>query len=293
MFQARPNLPLIPKPGDPIRAEFLASLVGMAGYFEGKPIDPFTLGEGIFIGRPALMKVASLEWGGSDSKAWDGGKGSIYGLTNAAILEGSDGGSYAAIQYDDDEYPGISLAEVNGGASSVVGDFVFSMPVQTPSGMVFVFQPSSGSASGVYRPVSPTVIIPDRRWSYTLMPQILDPETNEWDDDPDGEPLDGAMNLAEALNGEDGLQGNDVDFSLPPFADPAMQLPILNPIGENRLVVLIPVKTKASGSSSSTGGSSGSGPAPKRYWFTADNVVQQPCIDQSSSAEPPSEAPSE
>lgn len=273
MFQARPNLPLIPKVGDPIRAEFLASLVGIAGYFEGKPIDPFTLGEGIFVGRPTLLRVASLTFpGATTTPAWEGGNGIVYGMTNSAVLDATSGGIYAAIEYDTDQYPGISLAEVNGGTFSAVGDFVWAMPVQTPSGMIFVFQPASGATSNtLYRPTDSTAIIADRRWVYQLTPLRVQADGITWEDDPEGTVIENCYNENEIFNTSGAtLQGNDADLSLPPFGTGAGTIDlILQPIKENH-----PVTITRRTSSSGSGSGSGSGVIT---WFNAPNTIQEPC----------------
>jgi hypothetical protein len=264
----RPVIQQFIRPGDPITADFLNQMVGLAGYFQGQPVDAVMPGESIYVGRPAFMRVASGTYPSTSiTAAWVGGYGRIYGLNNAIVMNGNTSADYDAIPTDDNQYPGICLTEINGGNFAEVGDYVMAYPMQTPSGQVFAFL---GTRSRLYRVTMPNVLIANRKWSYTLIPQTCGSDGVTWSDDPYGQTLTGAMNEAEALNtAGDTIQGNDIDFSQAPFGtDPGTLAKVLQPIKEHRLVEITRFTTVTSGSSVTS----------TVAWFNAANVVQEGCI---------------
>lgn len=273
MQSARPDIPQTVSQGEAIRASLINQLIGLAGYFQDQPIDAIVPGENIYVGRPALMRVASVAPSGpTETVAWDNGGGRVYGLVSAIVLNGGSSGAspigaYLGIQLNSDQWPGVCLTEINGGNNAYVGDFVMGYPLQTPNGPIFVFD---GPRPQLYRVSDPVVIIADRKWSYTLVPQVIGSDGISWNDDAYGTPLTNAMNEAEALNTAGStLQSNDIDFSLPPFGTTTGTLArILQPIKENRMVSITRF----------TQSTTGSGSTPKIPWFNAPNVVQEGCI---------------
>lgn len=260
----RPVIQQFIRPGEPITADFLNQIVSLGGYFQGHPVDAVVPGESIYVGRPAFMKVASATYPSTAlTPAWEGNFGRIYGLTNAIVMNGATGAIYDPIETDGNQYPGVCLTEINGGNFAEVGDYVMAFPMQTPSGQVFAFV---GTRSRLYRVADPVEIIADRKWSYTLIPQSCGTDGVTWSDDPYGQQLTGARNEAEALNtAGDTIQGNDIDFALPPFDGTFAKK--LQPIKENHLVEITRLTLVTSGSAV-TG---------RVAWFNALNVVQEPC----------------
>lgn len=260
----RPVIQQFIRPGEPITADFLNQMVGLAGYFQGQPVDAVMPGESIYVGRPAFMKVASATYPSTSlSPAWEGNFGRIYSLSNAIVMNGSTSSIYDPIPTDDNEYPGICLTEINGGNFAEVGDYVMAYPMQTPSGQIFAF---TGTRSRLYRVSDYAVLIADRKWSYTLVPQTCGGDGITWSDDVYGQSLNFAMNEAEALNSTaNSLQGNDIDFDLPPFGTTAGTLAKkLQPIKSNRMVEITRFTVDSMGY--------------RRAWFNAANIVQEGCI---------------
>lgn len=264
----RPVIQQFIRPGEPITADFLNQMVGLAGYFQGKPVDAVVPGENIFVGRPAFMQIVSVSVSGTSLiPGWEKAIGRIYTLYNASISNGSDG-AFNAISYDPTTNNGICITEINGGNFAEIGDYVMAYPMQTPSGQVFAFV---GTRSRLYRVSTPTVIIADQKWSYTLVPQNCGPDGVTWGDDTYGQTLVDAMNEAEALNESfvigsplSYLQGNDIDFSLAPFGTGTGTLAQkLQPIKQKRMVSITRFTTTSTGT--------------KIAWFNAPNIVQEGC----------------
>ncbi len=256
MQSARPDIPQNVNPGEPVKASLINQLIGLAGYFQDMPIDAVVPGDPIYIGRPALMRIESVIFTGSTpTVSWDNGGGRVYGLVNANVLEGgqsgaSPTGSYSQEKLNDEEWPGVCISEINGGNFADEGDLVIGYPIQTPIGLAFMFE---GTRSQLYRVDTPVEIIADRKWSYSLVPQLVDSDGVTWSDDPYGVTLIGAMNEAEILNTAGStLQGNDVDFSVTTTGT-------LQPIKENHMVEITRFTKKSSG--------------PKIAWFNALNLV--------------------